>query len=456
MRAAVAAGRLAPGSRLPATRQLAAELGVSRGVVVQAYQRVVDEGLAEARTGSGTVVTGRGVRRAARPAGDRRRTLDELRLPISTPDGVDIDLSPGVPDLSAFPRAAWLRAERAVLDRVTAADLRYGDPGGAPQLRAALVGWLARTRGVRCEADDVVVTAGVAQGLALLAQVLRADGRDLLAVEDPGSRGAVDQMVFWGMRPAGVPVDEHGMRIADLAATGAEAALLTPAHQFPTGVVLSPERRRELLAWPGLVIEDDYDAEHRYDRAPVAALQGSAPERVAYLGSVSKSLAPAMRTGWLIAPRRLQAGLLAAKHASDLGNPALPQLVLAELLSSGDHDRHLRAVRTRQRSRRDALLAGLRAHLPEARIAGVAAGLHVLVLLPGPADDTVLAERVAATGVQVHPLSWHRRRPGPPGLVIGYAAHPPDRLAEAAARIGRALTLSRPGPSRSRSGAPSS
>ncbi|MEU8657857.1 PLP-dependent aminotransferase family protein [Actinoplanes philippinensis] len=456
LRTAVAAGRLSPGARLPATRLLAAELGVSRGVVVQAYQRLVDEGLAAARTGSGTVITGRGARRSPRPAGDRRQTLDELRLPISTADGIDIDLSPGVPDLSAFPRAAWLRAERAVLDRVTAADLRYGDPGGIPRLRAALVGWLSRTRGVRCEADDIVVTAGVAQGLALLAQVLRARGVDALAVEDPGSRGASDQMAFWGMRQVGVPVDEHGMRVGELAGAGVEAALLTPAHQFPTGVVLSPERRRELLAWAGggLVIEDDYDAEHRYDRAPVAALQGSAPDRVAYLGSVSKSLAPAMRTGWLIAPRGMQAELLAVKHASDLGNPALPQLVLAQLLSSGDHDRHLRAVRTRQRSRRDALLAGLRAHLPEARVAGVAAGLHVLVLLPGTADDTVLADRVAAAGVQLHPLSWHRRRPGPPGLVIGYAAHPPDRLAEAAARIGRAL--SRPAPSRSRSGAPSS
>ncbi|WP_433797487.1 PLP-dependent aminotransferase family protein [Actinoplanes sp. CA-252034] len=472
LRAAVTAGRLSPGSRLPATRLLAGELGVSRGVVVQAYQRLVDEGLAAARTGSGTVITGRGAARAPRPAGDRRRALDELRLPISTADGIDIDLSPGVPDLSAFPRAAWLRAERAVLDRVTAADLRYGDPGGTPRLRAALVGWLARTRGVRCEADDIVVTAGVAQGLALLAQVLRARGVDALAVEDPGSRGAADQLAFWGMRQVGVPVDEHGMRVGELAGAGVEAVLLTPAHQFPTGVVLSPERRRRLLAWAtgrptagggttaategpaddemtestegptggGLVIEDDYDAEHRYDRAPVAALQGSAPDRVAYLGSVSKSLAPAMRTGWLIAPRGMQAELLAVKHASDLGNPALPQLVLAQLLSSGDHDRHLRAVRARQRTRRDALLAGLRAHLPEARVAGVAAGLHVLVLLPGTADDTVLADRVAATGVQVHPLSWHRRRPGPPGLVIGYAAHPPDRLAEAAARIGRALS----------------
>ncbi|SDT61415.1 MocR-like pyridoxine biosynthesis transcription factor PdxR [Actinoplanes derwentensis] len=451
LRAAIAAGRLTPGDRLPATRLLAAELGVSRGVVVQAYQRLADEGLAGARTGSGTVVTGRGPERSPRPAADRRRTLHQLRLPLSTPDGIEIDLSPGVPDLSAFPRAAWLRAERAVLGRVTAADLRYGDPGGTPRLRSVLVGWLARTRGVRCEADDVIVTAGVAQGLALLAHVLRARGTDAVAVEDPGSRGALDQMAFWGLRPVEVPVDGEGLRVGELAATGVTAAVLTPAHQFPTGVVLSPRRRRALLAWAAdgnLIVEDDYDAEHRYDRAPVAAVQGSAPDRVAYLGSVSKSLAPGMRTGWLIAPRGMQAELLAAKHASDLGNPALPQLVLAELLGSGDYERHLRGVRTRQRSRRDALLAGLRAHLPEARVAGVAAGLHLLVTLPGPVEDTVLAERVAAAGVLVQPLSWHRRRPGPPGLVIGYAAHPPDRLTEAAARIGRALNP--PGRSRSR------
>ncbi|KHD79302.1 GntR family transcriptional regulator [Actinoplanes utahensis] len=443
LRSAITAQRLAPGDRLPATRLLAAELGVSRGVVVQAYQRLVDEGLAAARTGAGTVVTGRGTPNAGRPAVDRRRTLDELRLPISTPDGVDLDLSPGIPDLSAFPRAAWLRAERAVLDRITAADLRYGDPGGTPRLRSELVGWLARTRGVRCEADDVVVTAGVAQGLALLAHVLRARGIDAAAVEEPGSRGTVDQMTYWGMRPVEIPVDEHGMRVGELAATGVRAAVLTPAHQFPTGVVLSPGRRRELLTWADrdrLVVEDDYDAEHRYDRAPVAALQGSAPDRVAYLGSISKSLAPGMRIGWLIAPRPMQAELLAAKHASDLGNPVIPQLVLAELLASGDYERHLRAVRTRQRSRRDALLTGLRAHLPRARVAGVAAGLHLLVTLPGTDDDVLLAERVAAEGVLVHPLSWHRRRTGPPGLVIGYAAHSPDRLAEAAARIGRALT----------------
>jgi GntR family transcriptional regulator/MocR family aminotransferase len=419
---------------------------VSRGVVVDAYRRLLDEGLVSARTGAGTVVASPGTPHAPRPTTDRRLAAGGLRLPMPLPDGIDLDLSPGVPDLSAFPRAAWLRAERTVLDGIGGGDLGYGDPGGSPRLRRELIGWLARTRGVRAEADDIIVVGGVAQGLALLAQTLRAGGATEAAVEDPGSRGARDQMAHWGVRPVGVPVDDQGVRVDDLAATGLGVAVLTPAHQFPTGVVLSPARRRALLDWTaggGLVVEDDYDAEHRYDRAPVAAFQASAPDRVAYTGSTSKSLAPGMRLGWLIAPRRMQAGLLAAKHASDLGNPALPQLVLAYLLASGDYDRHLRTVRTRQRQRRDALLAGLRTHLPRAAVHGVAAGLHLVITLPGDADDTVLAGRAAAAGVLVHPLSWHRHRPGPPGLVLGYAALTPDRLREAAGRLGAALSPSR-------------
>lgn len=452
MRAAIADGRLRPGARLPASRVLATDLRLSRGVVVEAYQRLRDEGLVSSQTGVGTVVMKlENSQQPPPPAIEGDWAFGTPRLPLEPPSrraGIDLDLSPGVPDLAAFPRAAWLRAERAVLDRLTASDLGYGDPRGSWQLRQELAGWLARTRGIRAFPEDILIVAGVAQSLALLAQTLRAGGTTGIAVEDPGSRGAREELTHWGLTPVAVPVDAHGIQVEVLAASGLDAALLTPAHQFPTGVVLAPERRRALLRWAaagGLVIEDDYDAEHRYDRAPVPALQASAPDQVAHTGSTSKTLAPGMRLGWLIAPRRMQADLVAAKRASDLGCPALPQLVLAHLLSSGEYDRHLRLVRTRQRRRRDAVLAALREHLPHARVDGVAAGLHLLVILPDPGggiDDTEVADKVRRAGVLIHPLSWHRLQPGPPGLVLGYAAHPPDRLHDAVKRMAEAIQRS--------------
>jgi GntR family transcriptional regulator/MocR family aminotransferase len=272
---------------------------------------------------------------------------------------VSVDLSPGVPDLSLFPRAMWLRAERAVLAAAGPADLGYGDPRGVPVLRQEVAGWLARSRGIRAVPDDIIIVAGVAQALALLARVL---GTGDVAMEDPGSRGARDQLAHWGLTPVPVPVDAHGLRVTDLAATGLRTVFVTPAHQFPTGVVMTPDRRRALLDWAdgdGLVIEDDYDAEYRYDRAPVPALKASAPDRVAYAGSTSKTLAPGMRLGWLLPPRRLYEQLVVAKHASDLGSPAIPQLVFARMLATGEFARHVRLVRVRHKARRDALLTAL-------------------------------------------------------------------------------------------------
>lgn len=446
VRSAIAAGRLAAGNRLPATRTLATDLGIARGVVVEVYQRLADEGLVEPRPGSGSTVLPVALAPSPRRPSPPRPEAAALRLPrptAETPRSGEIDLSPGLPDLSAFPRAAWLRAEREVLRSAPAAELGYGDPRGSGRLRTQLAGWLARTRGLRAEAEEILVVGGVAQALALLAQTLGRRGATTIGVEDPGSKGAREESAHWGLAPVGIPVDGEGLDVAALVGTGVEAVMVTPAHQFPTGVVLSPGRRRELLAWAaggGLVIEDDYDAEHRYDRAPVPALQPSAPEQVAHTGSVSKSLAPGMRLGWLVAPAGLDAELVAAKHASDLGSPVLPQLVLAELLAGGAYERHLRLIRGRQRARRDALVTALGEHLPGAQVDGVAAGLHVLVTFPGSdADDVDLAAAVRDTGVVVHPLSWHRLAPGRPGLVLGYAAHAPDRLREAVVRMARAL-----------------
>ena len=336
-----------------------------------------------------------------------------------------------------------MRAEKLVLEQASVTDLGYGDPRGSRWLRAELSGWLARTRGLRADPDDIIVVTGVAQALALLARVLRDLGE--IAVEDPGSRGSRDELAYWGLRPVPVPVDEQGLRVDDLARGDQRAVLLTPAHHFPTGVVLAARRRRDLLEWAAgadaLIIEDDYDAEYRYDRAPVPALQASAPGLVAYAGSTSKTLAPGMRLGWLIPPGRLHADLVEAKHASDLGSPALPQLVLARLIASGELEQHIRGVRKRQRSRRDALLRALGEHLPAARVQGIAAGTS-------PAHHVPRAGRAGHRPGRGDPASRGAR---PPAVLApsaaggtrdrsGYAAHPPDQLHEAARRIAKVLS----------------
>ncbi|CCK32313.1 GntR family transcriptional regulator fused with aminotransferase [Streptomyces davaonensis JCM 4913] len=452
LRSAIADGRLPVGARLPASRVLADELRVTRGVVTEAYRRLAESGQIAGRGRRGTVVV------AAPAAPDHRDggaaeagpalfgsapgegVVDVLRaLPCR------IDLSPGVPDLAAFPRTAWLRAERAVLAGLTPADFGYGDPRGALALRRAVVGWLARNRGIRTDPDEVVVVAGVAQGLGLLGRLLRRDGIRRIAVEDPGSLGARQQLEYGGHTIVPVPVDEGGLDVGALRACGARAVLLTPAHQFPTGVVLDGERRRELLSWAaegGVVIEDDYDAEHRYDRPPVPALRSLLPEGVCYAGSVSKLLAPALRVGWLLVPSGRRDALVTAKRYADLGNGILTQLVLAHLMESGELERHLRHVRQRHRRRRDVMLRAIGTQLPGARVHGAAAGLHLTVTFDdvrGGLLDTDVAAAALARGVKVHPLSWHRISPGPPGLVLGYAASAAHEIDEGIAVIGEAL-----------------
>ncbi|WP_435854745.1 PLP-dependent aminotransferase family protein [Streptomyces longwoodensis] len=480
LRSAIADGRLPVGARLPASRVLAEELRVTRGVVTEAYRRLSESGQIAGRGRGGTVVVAAPARPAPpatppmaptafdRPSSPSSSTSGHRASRPGTPTAPDafftasphrdglvdalrglpcrIDLSPGVPDLAAFPRTAWLRAERAVLAAATPADFGYGSPQGAPALRRAVVGWLARNRGIRADPDDVVVVAGVAQALGLLAQLLRADGVDRVAVEDPGSLGARQQLEYGGHTTVPVPVDAGGLDVDALRASGARAVLMTPAHQFPTGVVLDGERRRELLRWAaggGVVIEDDYDAEHRYDRPPVPALRSLLPDAVCYAGSVSKLLAPALRVGWLLVPPHLRDALVTAKRYADLGNGVLTQLVLARLMDSGELERHLRHVRRRHRRRRDVMLRAVEAHLPGARVHGAAAGLHLMVTFAdGPGSrvpDTALAAAALARGVKAHPLSWHRLTPGPPGLVLGYAAGAAHDIEEGIALIGEAL-----------------
>ena len=463
LRQAIADGRLPAGSRLPASRVLAGELRVSRGVVTEAYQRLAEDGQVTARGRAGTRVAvvpslpasaaaaapAGAPRPAAAPSSDSpfrgalgSGTFDSLRAAPSR-----IDLTPGVPDMAVFPRAAWLRAERAVMGSLSAASFSYGDPRGTPALRDAVASWLARNRGIAAAPEQVIIVGGVAQALSLLARVLNRSGLAAIAVEDPGSLGTRQQLQDWDLDTPPVTVDAGGLRVDELRACGAPAVMLTPAHQFPTGVVLDGARRRELRRWAqdgGLIIEDDYDAEHRYDRPPVPALRAGLPDRVCYAGSVSKLLAPALRIGWLLVPQGYHEDLVAAKRQADLGNAVLPQLVLADLMGSGELEHHLRLLRKRHVRRRDAMIAAIGTHLPGARIHGAAAGLHLTVTFDDlPSDtgtaDTAIADAALDRGVKVQPLSWHSQRPQRPGLVLGYAASTPAQIADGIAVVGQAL-----------------
>ncbi|WP_431043098.1 PLP-dependent aminotransferase family protein [Streptomyces sp. P1-3] len=424
LRDAVSSGRLAPGTRLPPYRSFAADLGIARNTVGEAYAELVAEGWLTARQGSGTYVARRALPLAPRP----------VRRKPPAPRRVVHDLMPSSPDASAFPRAAWLTSARRALSAAPSEAFGVGDPRGRRELRAALAEYLARARGVRATADQIIVCAGFAHALRLLGGCLRGT----VAVESYGLGFHRDLLTRAGLDTVPLTVDSGGARIGELPATGADSVLLTPAHQYPTGGPLHPERRAAVVDWAraggGLLLEDDYDGEFRYDRQPIGAVQGLEPDRVVYLGSASKSLSPALRLGWMVVPEWLVDAVLAAKGARELRSSALEQLTLADFIASGAYDRQLRRMRQVYRRRRDQLVATLAERAPHIGVSGIAAGLHAVLELP-PGTEPAALRSARRLDLAVDGLSDYRHpaaaMPPRDGLVIGYGT-PPDHAYAAA------------------------
>jgi GntR family transcriptional regulator / MocR family aminotransferase len=435
IRDGIRSGRLQLGTALPPTRTLAAQLGVSRGVVVEAYQQLVAEGYLTSRAGGYTRV-------AVGPEALRKRAR-----PPEEP-ALRIDFGYGRADVSSFPRAAWLRSIRRVLNETPQERFGYLSGRGVPELCDALAAYLNRVRGTAADPECVVLCNGYAQGIALLVQVLARSGARRLALEDPSSGDdALPAAIEAGLEVVGIPVDERGVRVDALERSDADAVVLTPSHQWPLGAVLSAESRAAVLRWArergALVIEDDYDAEYRYDRAPIGAMQGLAPDHVVYAGTASKTLAPGLRLGWLVVPRRLVDDVAAAKILADRGSPALDQLAFADFLAHGELDRHLRRMRPVYRRRRDALLRALRNRLPDFEPTGIAAGQHLVTWLPSGLGESAVVQAAARRGVGVYGVAPYRiASKGRDGLIFGYAtlderliAEGVDLLAETVAEL---------------------
>ncbi len=379
LRRAIREGTLRPGARVPSTRDLARQLGVSRRLTVEAYTQLAAEGYLSLSQGARPRVSDTA---AAAPA-----------APVVKPPALPprYDFRPSVPDVSTFPRSAWLRAYREALASLSDADLGYGDPCGDDVLRRALADYLGRVRGVVAEPARVVVTNGFTRGSGSPAKRSRSPAR-------AGSRSRTRATRSRSRSPRG-RASNRSRRLSTRRAPRrppppVDAVLVTPAHQHPTGAVLAPERRTALLAYlrehDAFAIEDDYDAEYRYDRAAVGALQGLEPDRVFYAGSTSKTLAPALRLGWLVVPARFLDTLRHDKLLADQGTARIEQHAFANFLKRGELDRHLRRMRATYRARRDALVNALEQELPEATVRGVAAGLHVTVELPEGYDEQAI------------------------------------------------------------------
>lgn len=430
-------GRLTGGTRLPSSRALAGELGVSRGVVTEAYGQLAAEGYLQTRQGAPVRVA-----RAVRPA-QAREPAGSL-LP-----SFRYHFHPGLPDLAAFPRDRWLRSLRAALRQAPLDAVGHPDPRGVPALRQSLAGYLGRVRGVAADPEQMLVCSGFSQAFSILCRWLAERGVERVALEDPGwhrHRLTVEQA---GLEVVPIPVDSEGLRVEALEREDVEVVLVTPAHQFPTGCVLGSERRTQLVEWAErgerLIVEDDFDSEYRYDRTAIGALQGLAPERVVYIGSASKRLAPAMRLGWMQLPSWLAWPLIQVKAIEDAGSEAIGQLALHDFIERGELDRHIRRTRLLYERRREALADAVADSLPDARLGESFAGLYETLALPDEVDEAAVVAAAAERGVGVEGLALHSfsSSPRPPGLVLGFACLPEPAFPRAARLLAEAVDAAR-------------
>jgi GntR family transcriptional regulator/MocR family aminotransferase len=461
IRERIRTGALPGGVALPPSRSLAAELGVSRGVVVEAYAQLVAEGYLTSRSGGYTHVAPTATERSGpngRASAPTHVSAASVRTsplfaaqanpsgaPWQRPSRPAVDFGYGRGNLAAFPRAAWLRSVRRVLTEAPDDRLGYLDGRGAIELRFALAAYLNRVRGTHADPETILITNGYAQAASLLLGILAARGARTVAVEDPSASDDARPIAeALGMEVVAVPVTNDGVSVKAVAELQADALVLTPSHQWPTGGVLSPAARAAVLAWArrtgALIIEDDYDAEYRYDRAPVGAIQGLDPERVVYVGTASKTLAPGFRIGWAILPRDLVEPFADAKLLHDRGSPILDQLTFADFIERGEFDRHLRRMRPVYRARRDALLAALTEHVPDLEPSGIAAGLHLVAWLPKRLDEAAVIEAAATEGVAVAGVAPYRLAPSTRGgLIFGYSNLSERQIADGVSRLGRAV-----------------
>ena len=440
LRAAIRDRRLGAGERLPSTRRLAELLGVSRGTIVDVYEQLVAEGYLDSAVGSGTRVAAmpgeptRPVRSVAAVTSSTTppAPASTLATASSSPPTV-ADFEYGIPDLASVPLTAWSWAVSEATRTLPTAELGDEDPAGSRHLREVVTAYHRRVRSGCADAEDAVIVCGFRQGLAFALATLAQHGIGRIALEDPGPREHDVIARRAGLEAVPVPVDDDGLDVGRLRATGARAVLVTPAHQCPTGVALGPSRRRDLVSWAhevdGMILEDDYDAEFRYDRQPVGSLQGLDSTRVIALGSVSKTLAPAIRLGWVLAPPPFITGIVEEKRLSSRGAPGLDQEALALLMESGRFDRHLRRVREVYRARRDVLAAEAELAFGPDRLHGPAAGCHALLRLPDGTPERAVVATAATLGVRVNGLDHYRfvaadaeaePDPRPPALVLGF------------------------------------